>query len=138
MPCNNVAQENIYQYNMAGQLNFPPYQAVYWSVYNIPDSTGQYSGYFGKLENIQVVSVTNVETGTSYNVPTGPASGDLCGNYPDPIVVGLDGYSLPALSDGYLNWNGTAWALSTISVGGGLPGAQGTLSIVPLSGAVYV
>lgn len=44
--------------------------------------------------------------------PTGPATGDLGGNYPGPEVVGILNNPLPALSVGSLTWNGTAWVFS--------------------------
>lgn len=46
------------------------------------------------------------------------AGGDLSGMYPDPEVTGLLNNPLPGLTDGYLNWNGTSWELSSISGGG--------------------
>jgi hypothetical protein len=43
------------------------------------------------------------------------ANGDLSGSATLQEVIGLLDNPLPSLSDGYLNWTGTAWALSPIS-----------------------
>jgi hypothetical protein len=45
--------------------------------------------------------------------PNGPAGGDLGLTYPNPSVLGLLTHALPALSAGYLHWNGSAWVFDT-------------------------
>jgi hypothetical protein len=50
----------LFQYVMVGQNTSPPYQSIYWLVYNTPDTTGQFSGYFGSIQNISVVSTQQV------------------------------------------------------------------------------
>lgn len=47
------------------------------------------------------------------------ASGDLSGSSSAQEVIGLLNHALPSLTDGYLNWTGSAWALSAIAGGGG-------------------
>ena len=41
------------------------------------------------------------------------AGGDLSGTMPSPTVTGLKGNALPALSSGYLHWNGTSFVFDT-------------------------
>jgi hypothetical protein len=42
------------------------------------------------------------------------AGGDLSGTSTSQKVIGLDGYSILPLADGYLNWTGTAWQFSSL------------------------
>lgn len=46
------------------------------------------------------------------------AAQDLSGSSTSQEVVGLLTHALPSLSTGYLNWTGSAWALSSVSGGG--------------------
>ena len=139
MPINTLVE-----YNMVGQLLFPPYQAVYWTVYNTPDITGQQSGYYGQLQNIGVASTYNLSPANDgYNMPTGPAGGDLSGFYPAPIVVGAEGYqfnfNLSTQSDGYaITWNNGTWILSPVVnrfvAAGDLSGTNLTQRVIGLQG----
>ena len=45
------------------------------------------------------------------------AGGDLSGTATSQTVIGLDGYSILPLSDGYLYWNGTSMSWQTIGAG---------------------
>jgi hypothetical protein len=172
-----MASNTYLLYRMTANLTYPPYSVVSWFSANQPDYTGANSGYpTNLLANIaidgQPQSLTNPNA--NYNIPSGPASGDLSGLYPAPEVVGIDGYpisgtapqngyvltfndnqlswtnipapidvaggdlsgtypnpevtgllshTLPSLTSGYLNWTGSAWALTA---GGTLfaPGAD--------------
>src|ERR1700723_2836488 len=48
-------------------------------------------------------------------------NGDVTGDPTTTTVSGLLTNALPSLTDGYLNWTGSAWALSIVSGGGGSP-----------------
>lgn len=63
--------------------------------------------------------------------PTGPAAGDLSGNYPAPLVVGFYGRPLlstaPTTGQSYV-WNGTNWVPGTPAAGSPTGAAGGDLS----------
>src|SRR5208283_4978949 len=62
------------------------------------------------------------------------AGGDLSGTGSSQQVIGLLTHALPSLTTGYLNWTGSAWALSTVS-GTGLadPGSNGIIKRTALN-----
>jgi hypothetical protein len=64
------------------------------------------------------------------------AGGDLSGSATSQEVIGLLAQSLPSLSDGYLNWNGSTWQFSTIgsgfTAGGDLSGSSTDQTVIGL------
>lgn len=70
-------------------------------------------------------TVTSGGSGT-FVALTGDATSTSTGGATE--VIGILNHALPALSTGYLNWNGTAWAFSAVS-GSGFPITLGSTSI---------
>ena len=81
----------------------------------------------------RVVSVTSQAIGSGFT-----AGGDLSGSSTSQKVIGLDGYSLPTLSSGYLQWNGSSWAFGSpgggFSAGGDLSGSSSSQKVIGLDG----
>ncbi len=77
-----------------------------------------YNSTYFSVDNNQLVLSVPYADGTAYDarfINVGEAAGgDLNGTYPNPVVSGLLGYSLPALNTGALYWNGTAWAFQVV------------------------
>jgi hypothetical protein len=71
----------------------------------------------GQSTTINASSTSTVSGGSSA-VPIGPASGDLAGNYPAPVVDGLQGRPLAATAPTTgqaIVWSGTEWAPAAVS-----------------------
>lgn len=125
---------------MTGTLPTPPYQSVFWTVYNEPDNTGSQSGYgAGYLQNIGVDSTSL--TGNAVDPITLAVGGDLTGNLPNPYVSGLQGNPISTTtptSGQVLLWNGTTWipgdAAPSGAVGGDLSGTLPNPTVVGLTG----
>src|SRR5208283_3309894 len=89
----------------------------------------------GSLYNLTTTNVLYSCPNGSWALLTGSGSsftagGDLSGSSSSQQVTGLLTHTLPALVYGYLNWNGSAWALTT-------PSGSGTVSNCGSAGNAY-
>lgn len=128
---------------MTGQLPYPPYQSIYWTVFGEPDNTGAQSGYgVGYLLNVGVDSVS--QDGAAVDPITLQVGGDLTGNLPNPYVSGLQGKAISTATPTggqFLVFNATQnyWSPVTVSfpdtqVGGDLSGTLPNPEVVGLRG----
>jgi hypothetical protein len=131
-----------YFYTMQGTLGNSGI-VKYWRVQGAPATDDSQSGYAGQLTNIQVYSFSNGLSSLSGAIPTGPATGDLEGTYPNPTVSQIQARSIsPASpSDGQvLTWvNADAqWEPKSPTtfgnVGGDLGGALPNPTVQALQG----
>jgi hypothetical protein len=71
---------------------------------------------------------------TPANAACGVASfaGDLSGTSTSQNVIGIQSHPLPALSSGYLHWNGTAWVMDSpvTTFGGDLSGTASSQNVI--------
>lgn len=106
----------LWQYVMQGQLAAPPFQTVYWLVYNAPDSTGLQSGYFGQLQNISIASQQQI-TFPNNATPTLDANS----------LTGIPIVNTPPTNGQALVYNSISNTYVPAPVGNNTPGAASTV-----------
>ncbi len=134
---------SLLQYRMVANLVTSPFSRVSWYSPNVPDFVGTLSGYSpDQLTNIAIDGQPiNLVGPEQFNEPTGPASGDLGGDYPSPEVVGIDGVPINQnitptngqvltynSSDGYVEWKNLP------NLAGDVTGPIGSNTVVKLRG----
>ena len=109
-----VAAGHLNRAAVQGRINAGYHNTIRKAVQAIELNTGITSS--PTFNNLTITGTCTGCGGGTFNALTGDATSTSSGGATE--VIGLLNHALPSLAPGYLNWTGSAWALSSASGGG--------------------